>query len=421
MVKLNLKLFSQALCVCLAAFSPAWSLATVQLIAEVGQAAEDFPPGYVYWGFDHPVIGPSGHVAFSGAADTSLRATDNHTHAVWSGRPEHLTTVIKENDVLTHTPQTLRFHSAVESSLITNSAGHVALMARLQSDLSSHNKTGLLVHADGHTHLVLQTDQPAPGLPSGTVIHTIRDFVFTDAGLLILAEASGPSFQGRDLWFWNFSELTKLPAPISHCTYEDINSLSLNQHGAAAFIASLSHTTGGTCNPSHGVFKWHNGQVLPIVIDNDPVPGMTATVFSLGSYPLRASITDQDEIIFTAALTDTTDSEWRSSAWVARSDGQLDLLVMDGESLPDNTAPGNRLNNPDFFANIESTDSGLSILKTNRQANRSPAITMGRARTTQPYHSIHETGISQLSLTMQLNDPLPGFDASWFTGILTGD
>ncbi|HRQ05254.1 MAG TPA: hypothetical protein PK580_04750 [Nitrosomonas halophila] len=421
MVKLTRKILLQALCVCLTAFSPAWSFASVQLIAEVGQAAEDFPPGYVYWGFDHPVMGPSGHIAFSGAADTSVRATDNHTHAVWSGRPGHLKALIKENEVLIHTPQTLRFLSAVESSLITNSSGHVAMMARLQSDLNSNHTIGLLIHADGHTHLALQTGQPAPGLPSGTVIHTIRDFVFTTAGLLILAEASGPSFQGLDLWFWNFSELTKLPTPSSHCSYADINSLSLNQRGAATFIASLSHTTGGACDPSRGVFKWHDGQIRTIVSDNAPVPGMAATVFSLNSYPLRASITDLDEIIFTAVLMDTIDSEWRSSAWVARSDGQLDLLVLDGESLPDNTTPGNRLNNPDFFANIESTDSGLSILKTTREANRSTAITMGRARAIQPYHSIHETGTSQLSLITQLNDPLPGFDASWFTGILTGE
>jgi hypothetical protein len=416
-----LKFFLQTLLVCIFAFSSAYSSGIVQLVAEIGQPAEDFPPGFVYWGFDLPVLSPSGHIAFSGAADTSVRATENNTRAVWSGRPGNLKVLIKENDILANVPQNVRFRSALESSLIANTSGHVAFMAKLQGNVSSHNEIALLAHVDGNTFLAMQTDQPAPGLPIGSVIKSIRDFVFTNAGLLIMAEASGPAFHGQGLWFWNFSTLEFIPSPIMGCNYATICGLSLNRDGEAAFILLLSNDTGALCNPPRGIFRWKNGQTQAIVIDNDPVPGMTATTFTLGLFPLKTIVTDQGEIIFTAVLRDAINAELTSSAWIARSNDHLDLLVMNGESLPDNSDPGNILNNSDLFTNLEATDNGLSIIKTTRKANRSTAIAFGKPRTSQPYGNIQDAGTSQLSMIMQLNDQLPGLDATWFTGVLTGE
>lgn len=420
MTMLTLKTFLRIFLAFAFAMSSVGSFAMVQLVAEIGQPAEDFPPGFVYWGFGLPIMSPSGHIAFSGTADTSVRATENNTRAVWSGRPGSLKAIIKENDLLTNAPQQVRFRSALESNLIANHSGHVAFMARLQVNASTNSETGLLVHADGINFLVMQTNQPAPGPPTGAVIRTIRDFVFTDAGVLVMAEAAGPAFLGRGLWFWDFNALEFIPSPVMGCNYAAISGLSLNRNAEAVFIALLSDEAGSLCNPSRGIFKWHNGQIQAVVINNDPVPGMAATTFALGLFPLKSIITDQGEIVFTAVLRDTINSELRSSAWVARSDGKLDLLVMNGESLSNHSDPGNAINNADFFTNFETTDNGLSIIKITR-ANRNTAIAFGKPRTSQPYENIQNTGASQLSVVTQLNDQPPGFDESWFTGLLTGE
>ncbi len=420
MIKLKTSL--QILLLCTITFSSAWLQATIRLVAEIGQSAEDFPAGFVYWGLDNPVIGSAGHIAFSGAADVSVRATENHTHAVWSGLPGHLKVITRENDVLANAPQGLLFRSAVESSLIVNSSGNVAFMARFKGNhVNSQNERGLLAHVNGATFLVMQLDQPAPGLPAGTVIQTIRDFVFTNGGILILAEASGPSFLGQGLWFWNFNTLEFIPSPIPGCNYSNISGLGLNHNGEAVFISLLSNEAGTLCHPHRGIFKWHNGLTHVIVTDGDPVPGMPQTVFTLGLFPLKSTITDQGEIIFTTTLMDTTSSELRNSTWLAHSDGRLDLLVMDGETLSGDPNPGNVLYNSDIFSNIESTDGGLSIVRVARTANHSTAIAFGNPRALLPYTNIQEASISQLSVVTQLGHQPPGFDSTWFVGALSGE
>lgn len=56
-------------------FFPAQLLAEIQKIARIGEPAIGFPDGMVFAGLENPIIGRSGHIAFTGSASNggSLR------------------------------------------------------------------------------------------------------------------------------------------------------------------------------------------------------------------------------------------------------------------------------------------------------------------------------------------------------------
>lgn len=413
----NIRAALRTLLCCAITFYSTWPLAAVQLIAEIGQPAAGLPANFVYWQLDNPAISPSGHIAFTGAADTSIRATANNINAVWAGLPGKLKVVIKENDAPTSFPPDIKFHSAVGSNIVVTQSGHLALNAQFKGDVSNENDKGLLAFVNQQAHLVLRTGDQAPDFPAGVVIRNIQDFVFTDAGMLIQAEVASASFLGQGIWFWDYSTLTRIASPLSGCNFKSITGLSINQSGEGVFSALLLDDSGAICSPSRSFFKWHSGNIQAILSEGDPVPGMIDTIFTLGFYPLRSTITDQGEIIFTVVLKDTLNSELRSSVWVARNDGQLDLLALDGETLTAN--PDESLNNPNIFPFIESTNNGLSILVASRNTDRRAVILFGEPRPAQPYSHLNDAGTSQLSLLAQLGDQPPGFDDDWFIGVFT--
>lgn len=392
-------------------------LASVRLIAEIGQPAADFPANYVYWNVDNPTIGASGHIAFAGAADTSVRATANNTSAVWAGFPGNLKAIIKEKDSPSGFPEGISFDSVIGLNMVVTHSGHVAFNAQFKGNVSSVNDKGLLAFVNRQAHLVLRTGDQAPGFPEGVVIRNIQDFVFTDAGMLIQAEVAGINSLGWGIWFWDLSSLTPIQSPINGCNFTGINNLSINQSGEGVFSALLLNSSGSFCNPARSLFKWHNGTTKVILSEGAAVPGMANTIFTLGLYPLKATITDQSEIIFTAVLKDTVSSKTQSSVWVAQNDGKLDLLVLDGEILADD--PTERLENPKIYPYLESTNRGLSILVASRETERRTALLLGEPRSTQPYTSLEEAGLSQLSTLALLGDPPPGLGDSWFFAILT--
>ncbi|MDT8364626.1 MAG: hypothetical protein RQ714_08300 [Nitrosomonas sp.] len=91
----------------------AQSHAAVRMIADIGQPAPDFPEGFVYRSIDsNPVIGASGHIAFSGEADISLGSTENNTSAVWAGLPGQLRAIVRENEPVNGFPPNVLFDAA---------------------------------------------------------------------------------------------------------------------------------------------------------------------------------------------------------------------------------------------------------------------------------------------------------------------
>ncbi len=91
---------------------PFQSLAAVKMIADIGQPAPDFPEGFIYRNVDlKPVIGASGHIAFSGVADVSLSSTENSTNAVWAGLPGQLRAIVRETEAVNGFPPNVLFDS----------------------------------------------------------------------------------------------------------------------------------------------------------------------------------------------------------------------------------------------------------------------------------------------------------------------
>lgn len=93
-MKLSFSLFLQASLVLVTITANA---ADFRIIAENGKQAADFPSDSTYQGLENPVIGGGGHIAFMGAA-RSVSPNSTTQHAVWSGKPGQLKTVIREGE-----------------------------------------------------------------------------------------------------------------------------------------------------------------------------------------------------------------------------------------------------------------------------------------------------------------------------------
>ncbi|MCH9639533.1 MAG: hypothetical protein K0U40_08575 [Betaproteobacteria bacterium] len=130
-------LLKPIICVGLITFA-VQSWGEIVVIAETGQPAADSPEEFVYWNIEgrNATIGPSGHIAFSGAADTSINSTENNTNAVWTGLPGQLKAIIKENEQPVGFPNNVLFAGNVASgnaaNIIVTRSGHVGFAAGLK-------------------------------------------------------------------------------------------------------------------------------------------------------------------------------------------------------------------------------------------------------------------------------------------------
>jgi len=138
--------------------------AAVQVIANVGQPAPDFPPGYIYWSVGpNPVIGASGHIAFSGVADISLGSTENNTNAVWAGLLGQLRTIVRENEAVSGFPPNVLFDSAEAAQFVVTPSGSVGFPA-IMKGAGQSTQRALLAHANGTTLGILRDGDPAPAV-----------------------------------------------------------------------------------------------------------------------------------------------------------------------------------------------------------------------------------------------------------------
>ncbi len=398
---------------------PMQSWAAVQLIAGVGQPAEDFPQGFIYKDIGAgEVIGSSGHIAFAGIADTNDGSTGNRSNAIWSGLPGQLKVVIKENESPEGLPENVLFGtlgslrgatSSSAANMIVNRSGDVALIAAMKGAATGET---LLLHMNGgNTSSVLMSGTQAPGFPPGVTLLSINEFKLSDAGMVILAQVIGGSSSGNVIWFYDFEKLTLLPSPAPDCNY--VASSTINDSGEIVLGALLD---GSSCanKGNSGIFKWRNSQWDTLVIGGQPVPNMADTVFALPSVGILGhSANDQGEIAFSASIINSSSFAQEQGIWVIDESDDPKPLVLGGEALANNSgdiiAP---LINP--FALFGFSNESFSITTALTPTGES-VLLAGKPRNNQPYTSPDNiTGTSQLAVLAKKNQRPPGFESNWF-------
>lgn len=407
---------------------PAHSHATVKMIADTGQPAVGFPEGFIYWSVDNPVIGASGHIAFSGAADISLGSTENNTNAVWAGLPGQLRAIVRENEAVSGFPPNVLFDSTDAAQnvgrFVVTPSGLIGFPAMMKGAGQS-TQSALLAHVDGTTLGILRDGDPAPGFPAGTFIGVIGIFGFamSDAGMVI----SGMTTSNEaGIWLHDFSTITRLPSPVSGCRFLAPPAVSINQSGVVALATGGLGFIGEDnrpCAPVAGLFKWQNGQWQAVIVQDSLLPGGGEAVpdmaqaefnFQNAFLPLSQPIVDdQGNVAFPAFLRNPSSiTQNKGSLWYMGKGEQPRLIALAEEVLPgDPNAIIADLPFPFFSSSV--SNNGASVVPVTL-TTRETALLSGLPRTSQPYSSLQETGEIQLSVITRQNRRPPGFDQTWF-------
>lgn len=430
----SLRIFLKVILLNVTILCSSYLFSAVHLIAESGQPAAGFTSEYTYRNLMNPVIGSSGHVAFTGNATV---AGNGGPIAVWTGLPGQLELIIKEYDSLPGFPypnvsfhEKLVFFSRVSTIVVTGS-GHVGFLAKLQESgivggQSTFGSFGLVTYVSGKIYGILRNGDQAPGFSQEYYIRGITNFAFTDAGMVIQAvvgNRNNNQDERMGIWFWNFETLELIPSPLANCDYiflpSAISSVNINQSGEVAFSSGL----GGALCPfeTFGIFKWDQEKTRIILANGDPVPGMADTTFHLdldarginifADIVNILSFNDQGEISFPAVLRNAANGSAKKSLWIADSSDAIKLLLLEGEFLAEDV-------NNTFL--LPFTETSLPLIGSNGSSivpvktDSSVAILTGAPRPSQPYANINEAGVSQLSTVLQLADQPPGFGDTWF-------
>lgn len=384
----------------------------IQVIAEIGKPAVGFPDNFIYWNVENPVIGRNGHIAFLGAADTSTSSTYQKTEAIWGGVPGELHLVMKKGDTIAGLPSNVLFSSA--GSIVVTQAGSIAFSARLAGAVSTNNTDyAILAEVDGVVRAVLRMGDHAPGFGPGVTVKMLTKFAFTDAGMVIVGRTN---YSQLVLWFWDGQDISVIATSLEPVgpLYPDCNffvlpeNVALNQSGEVVFTATLGQAVSGAVCPSPAMLRWKAGQLSEVVAIGNHVPGMSeGTTFSDLSIYNPPSINDVGDVSFVSTIRDQSFTQ-ATSIWVARTNGDLQFVAIQGESVPG--APNTLF--PFQFANSAPLDaSGKTAFSGGYPLGY--GIFMGDP-IANPYSEMGTVGASHLTLLAALNDYAPGFANTWF-------
>lgn len=310
-------------------FFSAQLLAEIKMIARNGEPAIGFSDGMIFTNITNPIIGASGHVAFTGSTSTRLLSRGG-INAIWGGLPGEIKVIMKMDDVPAGFPENIYLGSSFFSKTqpVVTESGAIGILAELMNRESNERLEGVLAHIDGITYGLMKTGDQAIGFPEGSLVKKILDFAFTDAGMIITAEITGVASRRRGVWLWNSDGLQMIPSPIAGCYFGyPISYVSINESGEAAFTASLVKDDDSFCSPRAGVFKWSHGSSQILVKQNDPVPGMLGARFqnvNLESKYLSPMINNEGFVAFSAELIEG--SRTKNSVWMMNGLGEPKLL-----------------------------------------------------------------------------------------------
>ena len=276
---------------------------------------------------------------------------------------------------------------------VVSDSGDVAVFARVHGPgVDGSNYLGVWLETDGVLGLVVRQGQT---LPSGATLSTIRDFAFTDAGVVLWLEVN-PG--GTEIWYHRAGELVRVlgdqdSAPgFPGCSVWDLYRPVGSPSGQIAFEAVLYAEVVGAFCPAT-MYVADGGAPVPTMWIEQPAPGFPAGSFfgsfSSGGVIRLPKINEEGDLVLFVQVyvPDTQQIFPYHASWVVRANGDLELLAFAGETLVSDPtlsvyAIGHAVHNA----------SGTSALSVVLDPGGGTAMLTGEGRTSWGYDSLSQVG-----------------------------
>lgn len=416
----------------------------IAVIAATGMPAVGFPSGHIYWTVFDPIIGDSGHIAYLGAADTSIGLTQQNRKALWAGMPNAIELIVQENDTLPDLPSNVLYGGNNGSggnvpNIIVNTNGNLAHYTSLKGAVTDRNDTVLLVHENNNLHKVMRKGEQIDGLPTGSTYGSLLRYDFSNAGLVFTAEVvTGNASTAYGVWFWDFNEITllafmdlsfddalyDLPEETpnidgGNCkfTFGATRIIRVNDRGDIAFQSAFSNRGASTCSYSEALLKWSAGSFTPIVSNGQAVAGLNGYNFSrfTAAFENFTLHPNGDVGLHSTIGTGVGSAQGaRSLFWVRKENGDQEYLAIGGELLPGSSSQ-TLVNNLGLLGVAPiADDQGNYLISALDSANPQEVYLLKGTSSTLPYNDISEVAASGLSTLVKVGDVPPEYPSTAF-------
>ncbi len=406
-----------------------------QVLSAVGMSAAGFPDDYVYYSVSTPAIGRSGHVAFTGVADTSIFSTDNASNALWGGMPDQLELIIQEDDPVDGLPTNILFGTAGRNAPTVTQSGYIGFFAGLKGAAQG---PAILAKTDDGVTTVMRVATAAPGFPSTTFITSLNSFLFTDAGMLISGSVNPNT---TALWFWDFNTIELIAVAdafnqfsldeetLGTCPYAGINGdrnilysfggHGLSQNGHVAFTAIF--TDDDNCSSALRLLGWKKGSgTYSISASQDPIENISeGLIFSVS----LLDINDNGDVLMGTDIRETG-SPAKSANWLVPYQGTPQPVAIDGELVANDFSKNMLfLAGSKFILSNSSTVSGIAVSSPIGAVLLDVSLLSGSARSNQPYTSFSSinSSNSQLDLILRGQSVPTGYSSASIISFESGD
>ncbi len=408
--------------------------ASGRILAEVFTPAID--PGLSnvqFWALDTgPVIGANGDVAFTAqlANDAGGSSIDtSNDNSLWIGTQDsvlgtELRLAIQENDPAPGTDAGVVFGNMNNSltQLIAGDNGTIMIETVVKgTGVTGANDRGLwLVDPDDSVTFLTREGFQFSILWSWSFVESVANGPFV--ALYAREQASG----NDGIWRWSpvsgfelvALRLNPAPSAFPDCTYASFGRPVINRQGQIAFDANLTQEVVGASCPST-VFRWSGaGEPQAVVSSGDIVPnfpvGTEFGAFGLAGNNVDPKINDAGDIAFlnNVLIPGTAQLFARSSLWVAKSNGDLALAMVQNQLLPGSstellTSPG--------INRFALGSRGIVTLQATTDTFGEDVILSGVPTTNYIFTALDDFGSNGLKVIARVGEPEPG------TGILFGN
>jgi hypothetical protein len=374
-----------------------------------------------------PVIGANGTVAFTArlidGVGGSMIDTSND-HSLWIGTQDdilgiQLRMAIQENDPAPGTEAGVVFGdvNGNATQLIVGDNGSVMIETIVKgTGVTTANDSGLwLITPDGTVTLITREGSAFSNSNSvwnWSFVESVGNGPFLALYAIELVSGNPGIWRWSPLSGFELVALQGNPAPTAFpgCTYGSISRPVINRQGQIAFDASLSGSAGVSCPPT--VFRWSSGGDAQAVVSfGDPVPNFPAGAefgsFVIGANNVDPKINDAGDILFANRLaipSGPSSLAGRNSLWVAKSNGDLALAMVENQLLPGSTT--DLLNSPGINRFALSA-SGIVTVRTSDTSGAN-VILSGTPTTSYNFTTLDDFGTNGLELIARVGELEPG-------------
>jgi hypothetical protein len=305
---------------------------SITQIARAGQAAPD--SNGTFQGFFSPVFNDLGQAAFNAyLTGTSGVGTDDG--GIFLGSGGSITQIAREGQAA---PGGNGTFSSFDLPVINNS-GQAAFFAFLTGTTGGGaDDSGIFRGSGGSITQIARAGQAAPDA-NGTFSAFGGNPVLNDSGqAAFFAGLTGTSGGGTDntgIFRGSGGSITQIAregqaAPDANGTFSNFFDPVLNDLGQAAFLASLTGTSGGGTDNT-GIFRGSGGSLTQIARAGQAAPDANGTFSGFGNPVLN----DSGQAAFSAFLTGTSGGGTDNSGIFRGSGGSLTQIARKGQTAPD--------------------------------------------------------------------------------------